>query len=265
MEANPTSRYRLRLADQVLALPVPGALVIGRGTECDVALADPAISRKHARVVAHADGRVFVEDLGSVLGLTVNGALVRESKELAHGDRVGIGSKTLVLVDAAIRRLPTRPTPSDPTRPSSDSAMQKSGPGATRQMGPSTDTVTLEHALEAGERTLAETIATRAVTGMTRGSMDVVTLSRLERSLAKLGETDSFWLDRILDLRAAHGSVPDAAIVTRMHTLARTGRACTPEVLQRYLDAIGKRKDLPTADQVLYRRMQSLARASSDG
>jgi pSer/pThr/pTyr-binding forkhead associated (FHA) protein len=243
------------MADEMVALPVPGTLLVGRGAECDVALADPSISRKHARVVARTDGTVVVQDLGSVLGLTVNGVRVHESRAISHGDRLGIGAHTLVLVDGDVKRTPTRRTPVEAT----------SREATTSQLGSSAVAVALENALDANDRTLAEALAARAVTGLTRGGHDVGTIARLERSLAKLGETDAFWLDRILDLRGAHRSVPDASIVTRMHALARAGRVCTPEVLRRYLEAVATRTDLPMADQVLYRRMQALSRAPSDG
>jgi hypothetical protein len=255
----PSTRYRLRLrlADRVIALPTPGTLVIGRGADCDVALSDPSVSRKHARVEADAEGRVLVHDLGSVHGVLVNGARVRGSAPLTHGSRLGILSCTLVLVDASVRRSAT-------TRPA-DSGPLGGAPSPTAQLGAKAHAMSLGSALEAGDRVLAEEIATRAVTGLTRGGLDTATLRLLEGSLAKLGETDAYWLDKLLELHFAHRSLPDAAIVTRMHVLARAGHGCTPEILQRYLDVIGKRTDLPTGDQVLYRRLLSLSRAPNDG
>ena len=74
--------------------PLDGAeLTIGRGEERRHHLADPGISRMHARVVREGDDFV-VEDLGSTNGTEVNGQLVKR-RRLADGDRVRLGSSTL--------------------------------------------------------------------------------------------------------------------------------------------------------------------------
>ena len=68
-------------------------LTIGRGENAGATLADPGISRMHARVVREGDDFV-VEDLGSTNGTEVNGQLVKR-RRLADGDRVRLGSSTL--------------------------------------------------------------------------------------------------------------------------------------------------------------------------
>jgi pSer/pThr/pTyr-binding forkhead associated (FHA) protein len=258
LEATSTTRYRLRFGDRALPVPLPGTLIIGRGTECDVALADPSVSRKHARLVAHADGRVFVEDLGSVHGITVNGAAAREPRQLTHGDRLGIGSNTLVLLDSTVKRSKTQPTPSEP-------GVRQAGSSTTREMGPETDTMALVRALEVDDRPRAEAIATRVVTRLFRSGTDVLGVQRLGPSLAKLGESDAFWLDRMLELHATCGARLDDAVLTQLEVLALAGRTCSPDVLARYVQVIGNQTDLPSADQVAYRRLQALTRASKHG
>jgi hypothetical protein len=81
----------------VLALDWSGTqddLVIGRGTGCDVALADRTVSRRHARLFFR-DGRWIVQDLGSKNGIALNGAPVGRS-QLRPGDRLALG---LQLID----------------------------------------------------------------------------------------------------------------------------------------------------------------------
>jgi len=68
-------------------------LTIGRGENAGITLADPGISRMHARIVREGDDFV-VEDLGSTNGTEVNGQLVKR-RRLADGDRVRLGSSTL--------------------------------------------------------------------------------------------------------------------------------------------------------------------------
>jgi hypothetical protein len=71
-------------------------VTIGRGSECDVALADAHASRRHARLEVR--GGVFVlTDLGSTNGTRVNGHRVREVV-LGVGDRIELGQTVLRVV-----------------------------------------------------------------------------------------------------------------------------------------------------------------------
>lgn len=62
---------------------------IGRSSDCDVVLADPNVSRRHAEVRRAGDAYIVV-DLGSTNGTEVNGQRVDETS-LMHGDVIGIG------------------------------------------------------------------------------------------------------------------------------------------------------------------------------
>jgi diguanylate cyclase (GGDEF)-like protein len=65
--------------------------IVGRGTDADFWVEDPAISRRHARIVRRLDGRYAVEDLGSTNGTFVAGRRVEGRIDLQNGDRVQIG------------------------------------------------------------------------------------------------------------------------------------------------------------------------------
>jgi hypothetical protein len=66
------------------------AVTIGRLPDCDLVIADPGASRRHARV--HAEGGDYVlTDLGSTNGTLVNDEPVRE-RTLTDGDRITIGT-----------------------------------------------------------------------------------------------------------------------------------------------------------------------------
>ncbi len=69
---------------------VDPALVIGRGTECDLTIADTYLSSRHARF-ANDDGDLTVEDLGSTNGTYVNQSLVHGRVHLEKGDIVQVG------------------------------------------------------------------------------------------------------------------------------------------------------------------------------
>lgn len=68
--------------------------MLGRGTDCDLRLVDPGVSRHHAEIRLEGDTVVLV-DLGSTNGTFVNGQPVRRAA-LADGARVMIGRTTLV-------------------------------------------------------------------------------------------------------------------------------------------------------------------------
>lgn len=79
-------------------LTAPG-LTIGRGTDADLRINDPGVSRLHARinVIETGSGTTLnVEDLGSTNGITVDGVRTRQAA-LANGSRIDIGNTTVVI------------------------------------------------------------------------------------------------------------------------------------------------------------------------
>lgn len=77
----------------------PPGLVLGRGTDADLRINDPGVSRRHAEIrVTPAAGAptVSIVDLGSTNGITVNGQRVQQAA-LDDGAVVKMGNTTLVL------------------------------------------------------------------------------------------------------------------------------------------------------------------------
>lgn len=64
--------------------------VIGRGTDADIWVEDGGVSRRHARITCRADGRYFIEDLGSTNGTFLGPQRVGVS-EVRPGDRIQVG------------------------------------------------------------------------------------------------------------------------------------------------------------------------------
>jgi DNA-binding NtrC family response regulator len=79
-------------------LPDRGSLLVGRATEADVLLADPATSAKHARVHVAGAG-VTIEDLGSRNGTQLRGQKIppNQPQPLAPGEAVLLGSAVLLV------------------------------------------------------------------------------------------------------------------------------------------------------------------------
>ncbi len=68
--------------------------LLGRGTDCDLRLVDPGVSRHHAEIRIEGPDIVLV-DLGSTNGTFVNGQPIRRVT-LADGARISLGRTTLV-------------------------------------------------------------------------------------------------------------------------------------------------------------------------
>ncbi len=85
----------------------PPGLVVGRGSEAEIRINDPGVSRRHAQFlittqtapgVAPGEGQLHVEvhDMGSTNGITVDGVKVARAA-LRDGSRVQVGHTSLIL------------------------------------------------------------------------------------------------------------------------------------------------------------------------
>lgn len=83
-------------SSSVFPLPHTGVFTIGRAPECDLAIDDVSISRRHARIVA-ADGALQLVDLGSRNGTAVNGDRIDAGRPIFSGDVLTVGQVTLVV------------------------------------------------------------------------------------------------------------------------------------------------------------------------
>jgi hypothetical protein len=84
----------------------PPGIVIGRGTEADLRINDPGVSRRHAeiRIYPAETGvpNVSVVDLGSTNGMLVNGSKVQQAT-LDDGGTIKIGNTTMTIRHVADR------------------------------------------------------------------------------------------------------------------------------------------------------------------
>ncbi len=92
----------------------PAGLLVGRAEDADIRLSGGLVSRRHARVFAMG-GRLWVEDLGSLNGVGVNGVKISQKAELSHGDAIAVGLSVLTVAHEAFleraSRVPTIPPP----------------------------------------------------------------------------------------------------------------------------------------------------------
>ena len=101
-ETESVSVEELGLDRETVSLTVNGTkheldkrqMTIGRSKDCDIQLADPNVSRKHAEV--RQEGAAYwAVDLDSTNGMEVNGRRQKRAK-LRQGDRITLGSTELV-------------------------------------------------------------------------------------------------------------------------------------------------------------------------
>ncbi|GAA1477468.1 DUF3662 and FHA domain-containing protein [Nocardioides aestuarii] len=77
----------------------PPAMVVGRGTEADIRINDPGVSRRHIEFSVAGHGGVLdvrVRDLGSTNGMLVDGHRI-SSTALRDGSEVKIGNTTMTV------------------------------------------------------------------------------------------------------------------------------------------------------------------------
>ncbi len=65
------------------------SLILGRGEECDIVLAERQVSRQHIRIYTEGD-LFYIQDLDSKNGTWVNGQQLKGSRELRDGDEVHV-------------------------------------------------------------------------------------------------------------------------------------------------------------------------------
>lgn len=102
-------------------IPIRGKLVIGRGSECDLILDEPEMSRRHAVIENFGDG-IYLRDLGSANGTFVNGVQVRDA--VLHPDDQIAFDRNRFLLEA----------PGMPARGEVEPASEQDTPNITQTM-----------------------------------------------------------------------------------------------------------------------------------
>ena len=78
--------------EQGARVPLVGEVTVGRDPSCTVVLADPAVSRRHARISGSS-----VQDLGSLSGTFLDGVRITGPAPLHDGARLRLGDTELVV------------------------------------------------------------------------------------------------------------------------------------------------------------------------
>jgi len=84
-------------------------LLIGRGSDCDVVVADRQVSRHHARIRLGTEGVFTLEDLKSKNGTHVNGVALEAPYRLVDGDVIQVALAAKLLFVGTEATLPLSP------------------------------------------------------------------------------------------------------------------------------------------------------------
>jgi pSer/pThr/pTyr-binding forkhead associated (FHA) protein len=132
-------------AGQVFALGKP-LLIIGRGRDCDVAIADASISRQHAQIIRQEMGW-YIQDLGSRNGTALNGQRLGAPQRLEDGDVLTVGNIPLrYLAEHPLEEVAVPDEPVTETLPASSeepAAEKLTTATPTQALPPRTPTVPL--------------------------------------------------------------------------------------------------------------------------
>lgn len=273
--------FRLRYKAHDLELVV-GDFVIGRSAECQLAVDDPLVSRRHAALHVSQD-KVVAEDLGSRNGIVVNGRKVQQQAELADGDHIRIGSQEMTLhrVDEQGRRSPDIQLRITQTLGHAElSAMRDALEGveneptttetaATRQAaslrllcGVADKAFALGRGQEA-ERILSQALTELLATARRGEDIDEAALGLAARYSVKLASVTGkgSWADYAFDLYKAVGRILPAQVVDELYTIVRKLKELTPSKIRGYLVAIrdSTAKRTP-AERFLLQRIEGLER-----
>lgn len=206
------------------------SLVIGRAAGCDLALADPFLSRQHSRFFRRGE-RWFVEDLGSRNGTQVNGRPVDGPTEVRPGDAIQISGSTLTLA-------PPRGAPAPAAR-----ATPVPAPGGTAPASLGDNTVFLRRLsaadLLAEQGAGAAAAAARGEEALRRYAERLKLLNEVHQALGRSLTLDALLeliLDRVFDhLRPEQGVIflkrPDGELARAASRAVDAAQAESVELL----------------------------------
>src|SRR5882724_2210459 len=255
-----------------------GEFAIGRSTECQLALDDPLVSRRHAVLIVGAES-VVIKDLGSRNGVVVNGMRIDTSRILLNGDRIVIGSQEMTLVTwqhdpGFVRR---RSRTGSQTLSSVLPARVVAPPGdPTSDISKKIDSFPLLSTLadkalalgrpEDAERILAALLAEilREVQNEQALPAEIVDQSAQYGVRLAAGTAKGAWVDYVITLYAALRRPCPATIVDELHSVLRKTSAVDLDALRTYVDQLRARaSEYGPADRFLLQRIEGLVRLAA--
>ncbi|UQA61660.1 FHA domain-containing protein [Polyangium aurulentum] len=279
--------FRIRYLAHDLELPV-GEFIVGRGPECQLAVDDPLVSRKHAALHVRKDG-VVAQDLGSRNGVLVNGLKIDGPRELSPGDKIRIGNQEIIIYKTDEPR----------SSPLSDEehrrAMQTIGGMNVNEIHASIEAAALDSvgdgrmnrsetsrrfqsvrllcgvadkALAMGKPDEAERILNALLQGILKRSKigqrpkdGVAEYAALYAARLAAATTKGLWVDYVFDLYGSLHKVLPATVIDELYTVVRKAKSIDVKLFRGYVEDLRKiAPQLGPADRFLLQRIEGLDR-----
>lgn len=234
-------------------VPIEGICVIGRSSECTVALDDGNVSRRHAELRL-VDGNVQVRDLDSRNGTFVDGKMISGVVQLVDGSRVIVGGTVLTVLASG---------PSGPPRP-------RTLPPPSREMAPpaATNTVVTDRTIldrawvvlregKLDECGAGVSLVVRRQAGRGPGAEEAV-VREASAMLVELATRakDTRWLEGLFQMNTDCERLIAPELVFAIEALAQPGQI---RLLPAYLDRARKRHAAKTnAERETLSRLERL-------
>lgn len=270
-------RFRLRHQGTDIEL-TPGTFVVGRSSQCNLALDDALVSRRHAQFTIEPDA-AWVEDLGSRNGILVNGVKADGRVSIKNLDRVTVGGSELILLElldrahmsatlagSTVRDLSGgRDTMQLPALGPLGTPRDDEGTAASMLLVGIADKALALSRFDEAERVLArvlEPMLDKAKAGpLPAGKLEEGTKYALR--LAE-GTRRQSWVDWVFEIHTATRAMISAQNIDRLHEIVRKIRYSNGSALRRYLEAMRtKEAELNPSDRFLLQRVAGLERVIS--
>lgn len=281
--------YRLRYQAHDIEMPV-GEFLIGRSAECQLALDDPLVSRKHAAFRVRKDG-VTVEDLGSRNGVLVNGARIEGATNVGDNDRVSIGGQELrvYFVDETTEtqmreqyrrhtqtlgmgaseleaQLASAASASAPASPANEATNNARGIQSFQLLGGVADKALAMGRAEEAERILQALLMEIIARAKEGKSVEPGVAEQAARYAARIGgaTNKAAWIDYVFDLYGAQKRPAPASIVDELYTVVRKVKSLEAKSLRAYLAVLRDvQGSFGPAERFVLQRIEGLERLIS--
>jgi len=284
--------FRIRYLAHDLELP-NGEFVVGRGPECQLAVDDPLVSRKHA-VLRVGAGGVVAQDLGSRNGVLVNGSRIDGPRELVPGDKIRIGNQEIIIYKTDEPR--SSPLADEEHR----RAMQTIGGMQVAEIHASIEAAALDSKGEVDLRigrseTSRRFQSVRLLCGVADKALAMGRADEAERILASLlqgilkrakggqrpkggvaeyaalyaarlaaATMKGSWIDYVFDLYTTLGAPLPGTIIDELYTIVRKVKGYDIKLIRAYVAELQKLSpQLGPADRFLVQRVEGLERLAS--
>ncbi|HYQ41120.1 MAG TPA: FHA domain-containing protein [Polyangiaceae bacterium] len=253
-------------------------LVVGRGSDADIVLSGPLVSRRHAEF-HETEAGVVVIDLGSQNGVLVNDVPIETPTALLIGDRVTIGDNDFVLTELSSARdertsgLELKSIRESSRVPAGThaSTAEESAIATRRADALHLLSNVADKALALGRGHEAEhvlgtqlvAILSDAVAGRAVAPEVARTAAQYAVKLATATGKAS-WLDFAFRLYDALSATIPLPIVDEMYTVLRHVRGIDRELLRRYRDFLQARvEELSAPERFVLQRLEGLERLAA--